>query len=166
MAQNTIDAYHGTTAAAAQAIRHEKCFHASVNDNEWLGHGVYFFRYRLHAESWIRKRRLNPGEVLTVRLEYDDREMLDLDDPAQLNALNREMKHLEEMIGDSIRLGTLRGDELHKRWCLGCNLYRYLHEEIGIISYTFPQSKIGAAQFRGNERQLCVSRQELITGIT
>jgi len=166
MAQNKISAYHGTSAKAAVRIRNEKYFRESKQDNEWLGQGVYFFYYKQHAEAWIRKRNLRPGEVLIVRLEYDDKELLDLDNPAQLNELNQELEHLDEIINDKIRVDFSGRDGLQKQWCLSCNLYRKLHPEIGIISYTFSQKFSGVSQFRSNERQLCVSKPKIITEIT
>jgi len=166
MAQNKMTVYHGTSGKAAESIRREQHFHESKKDNEWLGHGVYFFAYPLHAALWIARRKLEEGTVLTVQLCFEDKELLDLDDPEQLDALNREMSRLNQRIGDKIALPPADKDTLWKRWCLGCNLYRKLHPEIGIISYTFPQRKVGAACFHNNERQLCVSRHEMISDIT
>lgn len=165
MAKNKLKAYHGTSGTAAASIRRERRFIESTRDDEWLGSGIYFFFYRSHAEHWIAKRRLRQGEVLTVRLQYDDEAMLDLDDPDQMRALNNEIERLNQIIGDSISVDWSDKDALHKRWCLGCNLYRQLHPEIGIISYTFPQKKAGVSFFRFNERQLCVSKSEIITDI-
>lgn len=160
--------YHGTSGASAESIRREQHFYESRKDNEWLGYGVYFFFYQRHAEFWIEKRHLRQGTVLTVQLQYGGEEMLDLDNPADLNALNQEMERLNQIIKPYIRLGSLDKQDLWKLWCLGCNLYRRLHPEIGIISYTFPQSKkkAGASGFYPNEKQLCVSRHEIIAEIT
>jgi hypothetical protein len=165
VAQNKITGYHGTSAAAADCIRREQHFRESTNDDEWLGSGVYFFFYRRHAENWIIRRKLKQGTVLTVQLQYDDDAMLDLDDPNQMQSLNHEMESLNKLINDSISVQWPEKDALHKRWCFGCNLYRQLHPEIGIISYTFPQKKTGVSNFHFNERQLCVSQSEIIADI-
>lgn len=167
MAQNKQTAYHGTSVAAAANIRKEQHFRNSEKDNEWLGSGVYFFRYKGHAQRWIKNRGLEPGDVLTVTLEYDDRELLDLDDPDQLEAVNREMMPLinKMRLSGGIKPGKRYGKWLH--WCLVCNLYRKLHPEVGIIIYTFAQKKEpGASRFPSNERQICVSRHKIITQIT
>lgn len=168
MAKNRLKVYHGTSGAAAENIRCEQHFRESRKDNEWLGHGVYFFSYQRHAEFWIVNRGLKQGTVLTVQLQFDNEALLDLDNPADLNALNQEMDRLNQIIEPHIRLDHLDKEDLWKLWCLGCNLYRKLHPEIGIISYTFPQSKkkTGISGFCSNERQLCVSKHEIIVEIT
>lgn len=156
--------YHGTSAAAAESIRREQRFHESRADNEWLGWGVYFFKYEDHARRWIQNRKLDPGDVLTVQLEYDDEELLDLDDPAQMSALNREMAKLNWLVKDKIRPGE--ENETWKHWCLSCNMYRKMHKRIGVISFTFPQRKRNTPSwFPTNERQICVSRHEIIKKI-
>lgn len=162
MAQNKQTVYHGTTAAAAANIRKEQRFRESEEDNEWLGSGVYFFGYKGLAQSWTK----GAGDVLTATLEYDDRELLDLDDPDQREALNRMMEGLNRRILDQI---TIKPDDKVKEakfWCFSCNMYRELNTEIGIISYTFPRRKPpGLSRFPNNARQLCVSKHELITNI-
>lgn len=167
MAQNKQTVYHGTSFEAAANIRKEQHFRESEKDNEWLGSGIYFFRYKGHAQRWIKNRGLEPGDVLTATLEYDDRELLDLDDPDQREAVNREMIPLIQKMrrSDGIMPSKRYGKWVH--WCLVCNLYRRLHPEIGIIIYTFPQAKKpGASWFPNNERQICVSKHEIITRIT
>lgn len=167
MAQNKKTVYHGTSVEAADNIRKEKHFRESKANNEWLGQGVYFFAYEQHAQRWIRYRKLNPGAVLTVKLEYEDQELLDLDDPAQLEAVNHEMERIDQILKNKIAVDSRKLHGNWKRWCFSCNMYRELHPEIGMISYTFPQSKPpGASYFSYNERQICVSKHDIITEIT
>lgn len=170
MANNKIIAYHGTSDINAHTIRAEQHFHESRQPIEWLGWGIYFFPYKLHAERWAKNRWRRHGVVLTVQLEYDDGQMLDLDDPLQLEMVNDELADLENVIRKEVRLSTEAMDkpDQWKYWCFGCNLYRKLHPEIGITSYTFSpynRNKIGASQFRANQKQLCVSKHEIITKI-
>lgn len=167
MAQNKRKVYHGTSAAAAESIRKEQHFRESREEYEWLGWGAYFFEYERHAWRWIENQKLHPGEVLAVQLEYNDRELLDLDDPAQLDAVNREMERMNRVLKNRISVEPGEKHEKRKRWCFSCNMYRKLHPEIGIISYTFPQKRRpGQSGFAYNERQICVSKDEIITEIT
>ncbi len=162
MAENKMTAYHGTSAAAAASIRKEQHFRESEADNEWLGSGVYFFRYKGHARAWTKGK----GDVLTATLEYDDQELLDLDDPDQREALNRIMAGLNQRLLDQITIKPGERNEDARFWCFSCNMYRVVHPEIGIISYTFPRrNPPGASKFPSNARQICVSRHEIITSI-
>lgn len=166
MAQNKKTVYHGTSVTAAANIRKEHHFRESRTDNEWLGWGVYFFAYEQHAQRWIKNRGLSPGTVLTVQLEYRDEELLDLDDPDQLEALNHEIESLNRILKDKIVIKPGEVHENWKHWCFSCNMYRKFHPEIGMISYTFPQRKNpGASHFPCNERQICVSKHDMITEI-
>lgn len=164
MAQHKINAYHGTSLSAAESIWKEQHFNESTSDTEWLGCGVYFFAYKESAELWINRqyRRLYPGRVITVQLEYNDEDMLDLDDPAQLANLNSELKRVQDRMEKVLSAPIV---DYYKRWCLGCNWYTKLHPEIGIISYTFHRSADKVSGFQSNEKQLCVKNHEIITCI-
>lgn len=164
MAENKITAYHGTSSSAADSIRKQQHFNESANDTEWLGCGIYFFAYSESAKLWIERQRarLYPGEVITVELVYNDEDMLDLDDPAQLAALNSELKKVQDRMEPF--LSATIGDR-YKRWCLGCNWYSKLHPEIGIVSYTFHRQADALSRFQSNEKQLCVKKHEIIKRI-
>lgn len=162
MADNKMTAYHGTSFEAAANIRKEQHFHKSEEDDDWLGSGVYFFPYPGLARRWTKGK----GDVLAAVLEYDDRELLDLDDPDQLEAVNRAMGKLMKTLTSQGRIRLVAVDKPQKRWCLSCNTYRDLHPEIGVISYTFPRNNpTGPSGFSGNARQICVAKDELITNI-
>lgn len=167
MGKNKILVYHGTSTEAAGRIRKERLFRESRKDIEWLGKGAYFFAFKKDAEDWTMKMkyRLKDGVVLTVQLEYEDQEMLDLDDSAQLIALDQELQKLEKRIFNNCTTKFSGGVGQKRRWCLACNLYRKLHPEIAITSYTFHQGVSDISGFQFNQRQLCVSKQKSITEI-
>lgn len=156
--------YHGTTEKAAQDIVKTQEIWDSEKNNEWLGKGAYFFPYFEHALYWIKRQELLPGCVVDAELEFAADSLLDLDDPAQMRQMNEELKEFYERTGQHISIHLPKEKkELWKIWCLGCNTYRKLHKEIGIISYTFPQKKYSLVSgYRGNERQICVSNHKLI----
>jgi hypothetical protein len=54
----TIIGYHGTRSDIARGIvSHERDFHPSSNDDDWLGHGIYFWEYApQRAWSWAAQR--------------------------------------------------------------------------------------------------------------
>ncbi|MFD2368521.1 hypothetical protein ACFSO0_00615 [Brevibacillus sp. GCM10020057] len=63
--------YHGTTRESADKILSEQRFPFSVDDEEWLGDGVYFFENdRKQAEYWCTKvRKYKAWTVLESQIE-------------------------------------------------------------------------------------------------
>lgn len=162
-------AYHGTTRSSAENILRTKKFHESTKETEWLGHGTYFFQYKAHAIRWAdyeaRKDR-NVGQspkVIAVDLAYSDDQVLDLDDPEDLSALDRFVREALSSIPDNF-CANLEVDR-KKKMCFSCNLFRKVHENIGITFYTFPRSFRNAEPnycFQENQRQICVNNQDII----
>ena len=61
-----VTGYHGTTKAAAEKILTEG-FVPSVNDWDWLGHGVYFWQDApVRAYNWARERLAGTDQFATV----------------------------------------------------------------------------------------------------
>lgn len=169
---NILIGYHGTTAENADKILEDQRFLDSNKNNEWLGKGVYFFAYKGHAEWWIsqNKYRDKNTAVLQAKLEYEDDQLLDLDDPEQL-------KQLEHFIQIYInKLNKLEDRTLKIEWskqtpkqriCASCNLLKQYEKNIGIIIYTFSWAKCYEySQFQINQRQICVNNHSIITTIT
>ena len=86
--------YHGTLDIKANAIIEQNYFIPSSKDTEWLGKGVYFFAHKQHAIDWANREASKPRNigkascVLSVDLDYEPSDLLDLDDPEQLQMLN------------------------------------------------------------------------------
>lgn len=162
-------AYHGTTKSRAENILKTKKFYESTKPTEWLGHGVYFFQYKAHAMRWAnnevgkaRNAEQTP-EVIAVDLVYSDDQVLDLDDPDDLEALNQVVKAALLSIPEDFCADLERDQK--KKWCFSCNLFRKIHKNIGITFYTFPISFRRNAPnncFRENQRQICVNHQSII----
>ena len=155
--------YHGTTECSAKAIIETKKFIPSTKDTEWLGEGIYFFKHSTHAEFWAKReveKVKNKGKfpaVLRVRLECDDAQFFDLDDPKNLYELNDFLRRYFKRIGNQ-RYVKFKKSEYEKKLCFGCNIYRRLNNNIAIISYTFSDIKKRCfSGFRTNQTQLCVS---------
>ncbi|UXR71071.1 hypothetical protein [Staphylococcus sp. IVB6240] len=49
--------YHGTSREAANLITQNKCFKKSKKEDEWLGHGVYFYELIEKAKWWSEKKK-------------------------------------------------------------------------------------------------------------
>jgi hypothetical protein len=53
----TVVAFHGTSRAAAEKLVAGEPFGQSENDDDWLGHGIYFWEYApQQAWAWARLR--------------------------------------------------------------------------------------------------------------
>lgn len=173
LAQTTMAGYHGTIENKAKSILDTQRFYISNKPTEWLGTGSYFFQHPTHAEIWAKResrKEHNRGQkpvVLEVFLTCDESHIFDLDDPANLFALNDFMESFFENVGTErfVNFQALKGPE---KWCLCCNLYRKMHPDIAITKYTFADpKKQGFSGFRTTQTQLCVSKekQNIITSI-
>ena len=168
---NTLIGYHGTTAENAEKILKDQRFLDSNKNNEWLGKGVYFFAYRGHAEWWIsqKKYREKNTAVLQAKLEYEDNQLLDLDDPEQLKRLDQFIKIYVDKL-NKLKDRTLKIEwskqTLEQRICASCNLLKQYEQNIGIIIYTYFWDRLDDnSKFRINQRQFCVNEHSIITTI-
>lgn len=164
--------YHGTTDVSAKKIIDQQYFRPSTKDIEWLGSGVYFFAYKRHAQEWADREVAKPKNVgklaivLSAQLTYEKEQLLDLDDPEQLQQVNDLFLAVAEK-ADAVPnspKADLRGRDLKKRWCLLCNTYRRINRKIAITSYTFFQTKIPNG-FSYTQRQMCVNNPTIISEI-
>ena len=66
----TVVGYHGTRLSTAhEIIKGDKQFEASENNDDWLGHGIYFWEYApQQAFVWARNRQASKkwGEQIAV----------------------------------------------------------------------------------------------------
>jgi len=83
----TVVAYHGTSRATAEKLVAGKPFAPSENEDDWLGHGVYFWEYApRQAWWWCRhwKHKDDPAVVgAVIRLGH----CFDLLDPENVQIL-------------------------------------------------------------------------------
>jgi hypothetical protein len=84
----TVVAFHGTRRAAAESLVRGEPFGVSENDDDWLGHGIYFWEFAPQQAWWWAERRYGDDAAVVgslVRL----RRCFDLLDPSN-TALLRE----------------------------------------------------------------------------
>lgn len=172
--QYAITGYHGTTMSSAEKIFSTKVFYDSEKKSEWLGKGTYFFAYKCDAVDWAKKEVQKPensgqkGAVLSARLEFDDEQLLDLDDSSALEQMHETLKSVGCIVGKHISAdcSKLTGPDLWKQWYFNCEIYKKTHPEIGIITYTFRfPNKFDERWFGKNQKQICVSKHEIIKDI-
>lgn len=164
--------YHGTTDTAAASIISQNKFYISKKDIEWLCAGTYFFAHKAYATDWATREVNKPAHagcspvVLSVKLTYEDFQLLDLDDPTQRDQVNELIKGFIDVtasVKDSPK-ADMHKVEQRKKWCFACNLYRRLHKGIAITSFTF-LVRDNPNGFPDTQRQFCVSDPAIISNI-
>lgn len=164
---NTLSGYHGTTQENANKILEQQYFKESTKENEWLGKGVYFFAFKDSAKWWIQADRYKNQDtaILKAVLKYENEQFLELDDPAQLKKINEYMKYIASQ-NKVVRDLYLEQQDKAKVWCFVCNLIKRIEPNIGMIAYTFQRKDCYShTKLYSNHRQICVSKQEIITDI-
>ena len=165
------EGYHATRTENANKILKEKHFEPSTKENEWLGTGVYFFKYLGHAYWWasVGVNRKKETSILKATLEYNNSQLLDLDDPDRLSQLEAIVKAAVKRLNDSnknVAAMQHKSVELSKKWNFACNLIRSIDSDIGIITYTFPtKDNKQYSGFQTTQKQICVSKDLIITAI-
>ncbi|MGK3963931.1 hypothetical protein WMF01_25465 [Sorangium sp. So ce1667] len=82
----TVIGYHGTRRSTAQTLVDGASFAASTNDDDWLGHGIYFWEYAPQQAWWWARRRYGDDAAVVGAMIHLGR-CLDLLDPANAGLL-------------------------------------------------------------------------------
>jgi hypothetical protein len=84
----TVVAFHGTRRTTAERLVAGVPFGPSTNDDDWLGHGIYFWEYAPQQAWWWARRRYGDEAAVVgalVRLGW----CLDLLDPSNAELLKQ-----------------------------------------------------------------------------
>lgn len=93
----TVVGYHGTTRAIAESIVTGGAFEPSQNDDDWLGHGIYFWEYApQQAYNWAVKRYGKDKDVAVLGSMIRLGNCFDLLDPINTNLLKYAHSIVEE----------------------------------------------------------------------
>jgi len=87
-------AFHGTNRETAEKLIAGVPFDVSKNDDDWLGHGVYFWEHAPHQAWWWANRRYGPDAAVVGALVRLGR-CLDLLDPSNTILLKDAHRDLE-----------------------------------------------------------------------
>ncbi|HBN5338145.1 TPA: hypothetical protein L3F15_002199 [Enterobacter cloacae] len=104
--------YHGTTLSAIPSIINNG-FNLSQSNEDWLGHGVYFFTDGIsdplkNAIEWSKNKSKNDDIcIIKVKVKVDDSEVLDLRTTKGLNVYNF---HRDSIIDNYYDVLTKRRD--------------------------------------------------------
>jgi hypothetical protein len=133
----TIVGYHGTRKKTAQKLVDGDAFGPSVNDDDWLGHGIYFWEYAPQQAWWWARRRYGDDAAVvgaTIRLGR----CLDLLDPnnvALLRTAHEELAKAYEAAG----VPMPNNANTHKY--RDCAVFKFLHEQLDSEGYVYESTR-------------------------
>lgn len=173
MADYCTPGYHTTTISDAKSILSRHIFIDSNGPKEWLGKGFYFFAYLYDAKQWRTKNKRLIGKetcILAADLMYNKEQLLDLDNPEDLETLEAVLRITAERNSRAKRPISIENNKAswERRICAACNLARIFYPIIGIIIYTFSNKQSTEFQdsyFVQRQRQMCVSEHSIIHNI-
>lgn len=131
----TVIGYHGTKKSTALKIIQGECgFEPSENDDDWLGHGIYFWEYApQQAFLWAKQRKKKsrwPEEeevaVLAsmIRLGF----CFDLLDPENVKTLGGYYQARQQTLNESPDLKPVSNVMSQKR--LNCAVFNFAYETL------------------------------------
>ena len=129
MADYCTPGFHATTKTNAKSILYRHIFIDSNEPDEWLGKGFYFFAYPYDAKQWCTKSKRLKGKetcILTADLMYNKDQLLDLDNPEDLETLEAVLRIAAERNSSAKRPISLANwkPTRQERICAACNLAR------------------------------------------
>jgi len=171
----TVVGYHGTKRATAEAIVALRApFKASSNDDDWLGHGIYFWEYApQRAWEWARQRHgSNDIAVLGSMIRLGN--CLDLLEPS--NGMRMHQLH-DQMVADLRDAGRPVPKNVLAKKRLDCAVFEYsasVFEEQGedidsvraVYVPTSSKARLWASSWLCHEThvQLCIRNPRCILG--
>jgi hypothetical protein len=90
----TVVAFHGTRKSTAEKLVAGQPFDQSENDDDWLGHGIYFWEYAPQQAWWWADRRYGKDAAVVGALVRLGR-CIDLLDPSNTDLLVRAHRDLD-----------------------------------------------------------------------
>lgn len=161
--------FHATSQDNANKINKEAFIINKKRNNEWLGHGIYMFLYKIDADSWAKRTyycKDNPA-IIKCFAEVEEDRYLDLDNPEEKNTYER---YYDKVLMLMLENGkSIEFKNKYEAMCWGFNIYKK-DKKIDLIKYTFKNKrtknimKYGNTKYgyEYNEVQMCASRNDVI----
>jgi hypothetical protein len=171
----TIVGYHGTRKATAARLVDGDEFGVSENDDDWLGHGVYFWEYAPQQAWWWADRRYGKDHAAVVGATIRLGRCLDLLDPSNVGLVKAAHADLSVVLA-SVKQPMPKNANTHKY--LDCVVFNYLYGQLDRQGFRYETSRAvfvpmqrggGMARlwersgvFEGGHIQLCLREQRNI----
>ncbi|MBX9583388.1 MAG: hypothetical protein K2X87_24055 [Gemmataceae bacterium] len=128
----TVIGYHGTRASVARRmVLGEQAFEFSRNDDDWLGHGIYFWEHApQQAWRWAKQRGKRQGwgeEPAVVASMIRLGNCFDLLDPynvRELTAFQDQLRENLELAGEAVPVNV------KARKSLDCAVFEFAYREV------------------------------------
>ena len=147
-------AYHTTEKDRAASILKDKFFKESTKDNEWLGHGIYFWDSLEDAVWWknnVKNADKDDTVIIKVKLRCKYSEYRDLS--IKKNMQEYEKECMEVIINNKLKLIKTSDDKLRNFYC------NYYKKKLGIklLLYDFRiRNKFNEFGFEKYSIQYCL----------
>ena len=172
----TVIAFHGTNRDTARQLVAGKAFDASTNDDDWLGHGIYFWEYAPQQAWWWAQRRYGEDAAVVgaiIRLGA----CIDLFDPANVDLLATAHDELIEAVQNQ---GAVLRQNANNHKYLDCAVFNYLYQRLAQVGFEvdaaravfvpmadgkMPRLWTRSSIFYGGHIQLCVRQPRNIMAV-
>lgn len=172
-AKQTITVYHGTSSVNGNIACRTKKFKLSLENDEWLGPGIYFWALESDAWWWANRHTQKgyKAAVLETTLSFDPSRFCDLDDPAQMLAFSQEMEPILKMMGrDGKGAAEFSNSHELKNYC--CTYYKRVHN-MELMAYTFPihqkyetvHTNVIGFEYTDGRKQYCATDNSIVKSI-
>lgn len=134
----TVVAFHGTRRDIADALVAGTPFGKSENDDDWLGHGIYFWEYAPQQAWWWANLRYGKSKSAVVGALIRLGKCLDLLDPANAELLRETHKEMVFALGE---LGLKPKDNANNHKYLDCSVFNYFFAKLARERYSIESTR-------------------------
>lgn len=122
----TVVAFHGTRLATADRLVAGEPFGKSENDDDWLGHGIYFWEYAPQQAWWWADRKFKAKAAVVGALVRLGRcvDLLDPNTAQLLVAAHQDLEHALKRAGQKLKSNA----NTHKY--RDCAVFNYLFAKL------------------------------------
>lgn len=127
----TVVAFHGTRRSVAEKLVAGTPFGKSENDDDWLGHGIYFWEYAPQQAWWWAERRYGADEAAVVGSLVRLGRCVDLLDPSNADLLVVAHGELDDALA---RAGRSLKSNANTHKYRDCAVFNYLFAKLAIAN--------------------------------
>jgi hypothetical protein len=124
----TVVAFHGTRRATAERLVSGEPFGASTNDDDWLGHGIYFWEFAPQQAWRWAVHRYGEGDAAVLGALVRLGRCFDLLDPSNADVLHDAHAEMSTALA---ALGQPLPKNANANKFLDCAVFNWLYQRLG-----------------------------------